>query len=122
MLSAIRSLLHLLFMAVTVIPWSLAVVLALAALAALDVSVRARAQEAEAATDSTRRRVLVHASGFRQSPYADTRPAGTPSTDGRAMGAGLGSRRQSFTGPYSPDDAAAAPRKLWHASPGSSGH
>ncbi|WP_324603524.1 OB-fold nucleic acid binding domain-containing protein, partial [Phycicoccus elongatus] len=95
---------------------------ALAALAALDVSVRARAQEAEAATDSTRRRVLVHASGFRQSPYADTRPAGTPSTDGRAMGAGLGSRRQSFTGPYSPDDAAAAPRKLWHASPGSSGH
>lgn len=42
-----------------------------------------------------RRRVLVHASGFRQSPYADVRPAGT--------------------------SASAAPRKLWHASPGSSG-
>ena len=42
-----------------------------------------------------RRRVLVHASGYRQSPYADVRPAGTPAGD--------------------------APRKLWHASPGSAG-
>ncbi|YAL84471.1 DNA polymerase III subunit alpha [Dermacoccaceae bacterium W4C1] len=41
------------------------------------------------------RRVLVHASGFRQSPYADVRPAG--------------------------GDTRAAPRKLWHSSPGSSG-
>ncbi len=41
------------------------------------------------------RRVLVHASGFRQSPYADVKPAG--------------------------DDTKTAPRKLWHASPGSSG-
>lgn len=41
------------------------------------------------------RRVLVHASGFRQSPYADVKPAGT--------------------------GAAEAPRKLWHSSPGSSG-
>ncbi|MGJ6981040.1 DNA polymerase III subunit alpha [Aestuariimicrobium soli] len=41
------------------------------------------------------RRVLVHASGFKQSPYADVQPAGTP--------------------------AAQAPRKLWHSSPGSSG-
>ena len=40
-----------------------------------------------------RRRVLVHASGFRQSPYADTRPPGEALTS----------------------------RKLWHASPGSSG-
>jgi error-prone DNA polymerase len=40
-----------------------------------------------------RRRVLVHASGFEQSPYADTRPPG-----------------ESLTS-----------RKLWHASPGSSG-
>ena len=39
------------------------------------------------------RRVLVHASGFRQSPYADTRPPG-----------------ESLSA-----------RKLWHASPGSSG-
>ncbi len=42
-----------------------------------------------------RRRVLVHASGFRQSPYSDVKPAG--------------------------DDAKSAPRKLWHSSPGSSG-
>nr|WP_255622308.1 DNA polymerase III subunit alpha [Tessaracoccus sp. OS52] len=42
-----------------------------------------------------RRRVLVHASGFKQSPYADIKPAGT--------------------------GAAEAPRKLWHSSPGSAG-
>ena len=40
------------------------------------------------------RRVLVHASGFRKSPYADIRPAGP---------------------------GVATPRKLWHSSPGSSG-
>ncbi|MGF1646185.1 MAG: hypothetical protein ACFCVF_04595, partial [Kineosporiaceae bacterium] len=45
-----------------------------------------------------RRRVLVHPSGYRQSPYADIRPAGE---DGR--------------------DPRRATRKLWHASPGSSG-
>ena len=42
-----------------------------------------------------RRRVLVHPSGFRQSPYADIKPAG--------------------------GDVGGSPRKLWHASPGSSG-
>jgi error-prone DNA polymerase len=42
-----------------------------------------------------RRRVLVHSSGFKMSPYADIKPAG--------------------------DDVKAAPRKLWHSSPGSSG-
>ena len=42
-----------------------------------------------------RRRVLLHASGYKQSPYADVKPAGT--------------------------GAAEAPRKLWHSSPGSSG-
>ena len=40
------------------------------------------------------RRVLVHASGFRQSPYADTKPAG---------------------------ESGKVPAKLWHASPGSAG-
>jgi error-prone DNA polymerase len=40
-----------------------------------------------------RRRVLVHPSGFRQSPYADIKPAG--------------------------GDVSGAPRKLWHTSPGS---
>ncbi|GAA2100977.1 hypothetical protein GCM10009841_16310 [Microlunatus panaciterrae] len=42
-----------------------------------------------------RRRVLVHASGFRQSPYADIKPADSTITD--------------------------PPRKVWHTSPGSSG-
>ncbi len=42
-----------------------------------------------------RRRVLVHPSGFRQSPYADIKPAG--------------------------GDVSGAPRKLWHTSPGSPG-
>ena len=45
-----------------------------------------------------RRRVLVHPSGYRQSPYADVRPAGDDANQG------------------------APPRKLWHASPGSAGH
>jgi error-prone DNA polymerase len=78
-------------------------------LLALDVAARTRADEAEQALaeeaerdGQRRRRVLVHASGFRQSPYADIRPAGTPASDGRAV--------------FAP------PRKLWHASPGSSGH
>ncbi|WP_431473697.1 hypothetical protein [Ornithinimicrobium sp. W1665] len=42
------------------------------------------------------RRVLVHASGFRQSPYADIRPAGGHARSTPAA-------------------------KLWHSSPGSSG-
>ncbi|MGI8993393.1 MAG: DNA polymerase III subunit alpha [Nocardioidaceae bacterium] len=42
-----------------------------------------------------RRRVLVHASGFKQSPYSDIRPAG--------------------------DDSKSVPRNLWHRSPGSPG-
>jgi error-prone DNA polymerase len=54
------------------------------------------AQVADEATP-TRRRVLVHASGFRQSPYADIKPAGAD--------------------PSRPP----APARLWHASPGSSG-
>jgi error-prone DNA polymerase len=43
----------------------------------------------------TGRRVLVHPSGFRQSPYADVKPPG--------------------------GDTKSAPRKLWHSSPGSAG-
>ena len=43
----------------------------------------------------TQRRVLVHTSGFRMSPYADIRPAGDATTD--------------------------VARKLWHRSPGSPG-
>jgi len=61
------------------------------------------------------RRVLVHASGFKQSPYADIKPAGEDARDTRRQLAGqeadaeAGRRRRE------------APRKLWHASPGSSG-
>jgi error-prone DNA polymerase len=52
----------------------------------------------------------VHASGFRQSPYADIKPAG---------GDVQGSRRLAAGGV--PEDLS-PPRKLWHSSPGSSGH
>jgi error-prone DNA polymerase len=48
------------------------------------------------------RPVLVHPTGFRMSPYADIKPAGDDTK--------IAARR------------AAAPRKLWHSSPGSSGH
>ncbi|GAA5028897.1 DNA polymerase III subunit alpha [Terrabacter aeriphilus] len=57
------------------------------------------------------RRVLVHASGFKQSPYADIKPAGDDVRGGRATGSLVPS-----------DTAGGPPRKLWHASPGSSGH
>ncbi|MEO7446983.1 MAG: DNA polymerase III subunit alpha, partial [Humibacillus sp.] len=57
------------------------------------------------------RRVLVHASGFRQSPYADIKPAGEEVRGSRGAATLV------------PDPSTAAPpRKLWHASPGSSGH
>ncbi|WP_407675869.1 DNA polymerase III subunit alpha [Peterkaempfera bronchialis] len=52
-------------------------------------------QPATASAGPTGHRVLVHPSGFRQSPYADLRPPGEPVKD--------------------------APRKLWHSSPGSPG-
>ncbi len=53
-----------------------------------------------------RRRVLVHASGFKQSPYADVKPAGEDPAAGPPKAPAVGTR---------------APGKLWHASPGSSG-
>ena len=65
-----------------------------------------------AASRSTRpvmaRPVLVHPTGFRMSPYADIKPAGEETR--------LAARRAA-AGPRNP----AAPRKLWHSSPGSSG-
>ncbi len=57
------------------------------------------------------RRVLVHASGFKQSPYADVRPAGSDVRGSRAGSALVPG--EVVSGP---------PRKLWHASPGSAGH
>jgi len=62
-------------------------------------------------------RVWLYASGFRKSPYADIKPAGTDAADGRgivreaagqAAGSGAGA-------------VGKAPGKLWHSSPGSSG-
>jgi len=62
-------------------------------------------------TDRPRTRMLVHASGFRQSPYADVRPAGGDVRD---------SHKLPREGRAVPREGA-PPRKLWHASPGSSG-
>jgi error-prone DNA polymerase len=61
--------------------------------------------------EAPRTRMLVHASGFRQSPYADVKPAGGDVRD---------SRRLPREGRAVPPEGA-PPRKLWHASPGSSG-
>jgi error-prone DNA polymerase len=92
------------------------------------------------------RRVLVHASGFTQSPYADVKPAGEDTRGARALATsqtvpdavpGPGpipgpdrSGRQGGDWAHgeagdSKDDVSTLgmpPRKLWHASPGSSGH
>jgi len=89
-----------------------------AAVEAGEEDARARAEAtAEAARERdqrTGRRVLVHASGFRQSPYADTRPPGADPRSGRGA-PGL-DEAASTSAPALPS------RKLWHASPGSSGH
>ncbi|HET9128558.1 MAG TPA: DNA polymerase III subunit alpha [Propionibacteriaceae bacterium] len=61
-----------------------------------------------------RRRVLVHASGFKQSPYADVRPSGSPASQAPPPSVVPG-------GPLTDPPSAEAPRKLWHSSPGSSG-
>ncbi|KGN40063.1 DNA polymerase III subunit alpha [Knoellia aerolata] len=71
---------------------------------------RAEAGELQAAEQRHGRRVLVHASGFTQSPYADIKPAGAPVGDGRLVA--------SLAIP----EHGTSPRKLWHSSPGSSGH
>jgi error-prone DNA polymerase len=83
--------------------------------AAMEASERSATELAEAAEAAHQdevargRRVLVHASGFKQSPYADTKPPGEDVRGSRALALG-----QSVPG--------VPPRKLWHSSPGSSGH
>ncbi|MFN2321078.1 MAG: DNA polymerase III subunit alpha [Dermatophilaceae bacterium] len=57
------------------------------------------------------RRILLHASGFRQSPYADVGPAGPGRSSWPTSPASAGRE----TGP------AGVSRKVWHASPGSPG-
>ena len=58
------------------------------------------------------RRVLVHASGFTQSPYADIKPQGVDAAD---------TRGQAGTEKERAKEKKDAPSKLWHSSPGSSG-
>ncbi|MFC7492114.1 MULTISPECIES: DNA polymerase III subunit alpha [unclassified Knoellia] len=83
----------------------------LGALESADAEAIARAEVGEREADSRgRRRVLVHASGFKQSPYADIKPAGTSTTDGRLVGS------------VAVPEHGTPSRKLWHSSPGSSGH
>ena len=87
--------------------------------AAMEAAERAAAEQAEAeeaahqAAVRAGRRVLVHASGFRQSPYADTRPPGEDVRGSHRLG-------QGAVVPGAP--GLDPPRKLWHSSPGSSGH
>ena len=59
-----------------------------------------------------RRRVLVHSSGFRLSPYADVKPAGEEARDGHKL-ANRNPRVEEAAPPPS--------RSLWHRSPGSPG-
>ena len=99
---------------------------------------------------SAHRRVLVHASGFRQSPYADIKPPGENTRDTRRMVAAETAgpessaveearreearREEARREEARREDArreevrreevrrrSEPPRKLWHASPGSSG-
>ncbi len=96
--------------------------------AAMDESERAATEQAEALEEAHRaevrsgRRVLVHASGFKQSPYADTRPPGEDVRGSHRLGQGAvvpgGPGGPGASGP----DRLDPPRKLWHSSPGSSGH
>jgi error-prone DNA polymerase len=63
-----------------------------------------------------RRRVLVHPSGYRQSPYADLKTPGDDPKETRRMlpADGVAGREEELR-------RREPPRKLWHASPGSSG-
>jgi len=70
--------------------------------------------DAPGGADGSRRRMLVHASGFRQSPYADVKPAGGDARNSRKLpGEGHAVPMREQEGPPQ--------RKLWHASPGSPG-
>jgi error-prone DNA polymerase len=77
------------------------------------------------------RRVLVHASGSRQSPYADVQPPGEPTRDTRRMLSAQVPPREAPPAQRAVERAvdgegeyrrrSLPPRKLWHASSGSSG-
>jgi len=88
--------------------------------AAMEAAERTASEQAEAEEEAHQaavragRRVLVHASGFKQSPYADTKPPGEDVRGSHRLG--QGSAVPGGPGTLEP------PRKLWHSSPGSSGH
>lgn len=90
--------------------------------AAMDASERAATEQAEVLEAAHQqqvsggRRVLVHASGFKQSPYADTRPPGEDVRGSHRLGQGAAVPEAGGADQFTP------PRKLWHSSPGSSGH
>ena len=71
------------------------------------------------------RRVLVHPSGFRQSPYADIKPPGDDAAATRQAVARQDEARRAAEreggGRSGGRRSGEAPRKLWHSSPGSSG-
>jgi error-prone DNA polymerase len=70
------------------------------------------------------RRVLVHPSGFRQSPYADIKPPGDDAAATRQAVARQDEARRAAEregGGRGGGHSGEAPRKLWHSSPGSSG-
>jgi error-prone DNA polymerase len=69
------------------------------------------------------RRVLVHSSGYRQSPYADLKPAGEDNRETRRMLAAeqAARREQELRRLEQERSRREAPRKVWHSSPGSSG-
>jgi hypothetical protein len=69
----------------------------------------------ESPPDRPYRRVLVHVSGYRQSPYADLKPPGDDTRETRRMIAAEEATGREERRRREP------PRKLWHASPGSSG-
>jgi error-prone DNA polymerase len=60
------------------------------------------------------RRVLVHSSGFKLSPYADIKPAGEETKSNGGLGRSLVPRS-------TPSPSQQVARKLWHRSPGSPG-
>ena len=80
------------------------------------------------------RRVLVHPSGFAQSPYADIAPAGGSTRQGRGLADVVDPTARPGAGPRpgtgaiteravgAVEGTVSPPRKLWHASPGSAGH
>jgi len=72
------------------------------------------AADATGGTKGPRTRMLVHASGFKQSPYADVKPAGGDVRDSRKL------PKEGNAVPLQGQEGT-PPRKLWHASPGSSG-